>query len=554
MPHPRTRSWIAGAFVVEHRPPSGAAVGGVLILPPLGYEDTSAYRPLRILADALAEAGFHTLRLDWPGLGDSAGSALDEDLPLRRLEAVRAALRALREAGHASVGVVGVRAGGLLAMEAGGFDELVLWGTPASGRALLREERAFHRMASQAFGAPPADAPALPAGAMEAGGFVMGAATGAALEAMVPRADPELRRALVLPREGASAAPELLAALSAHGAAVAEAAHGGLGDLLEDPYRSGLAPAVREAVVGFFSKGTARPVEDRRGASTLTLPGGILERPFVVPGGAGELSGVVCEPAGGARPGAAWTIFYNAGGVRRSGPNRLWTEAARALAAEGVPSLRVDVRDVGDSDGVSAPRTDLEAMYSVDSVADAILAIDAVRQLGAGVVDVVGLCSGAYLAVQAANARPVRGALLINCLAFVWDEDARSNGLASQIGRSLFNARRWRRLLEGRIDARQLARAIVVQARLRGQDLLARAKGAPAASAVDQLLHSVLLRGTHFQLVSSEADPSVDYLERHVPVERRPPLLIVPGVDHTLRPAWSHRRVVQWVLEQSRSR
>lgn len=95
--------------------PRGRPWGG-LILPPLGYEDTSAYRPLRILADALAEAGFLTLRLDWPGLGDSAGSALDEDLPLRRLEAVRAALQALREAGHASVGVVGVRAGGLLAM------------------------------------------------------------------------------------------------------------------------------------------------------------------------------------------------------------------------------------------------------------------------------------------------------------------------------------------------------------------------------------------------------------------------------------------------------
>jgi hypothetical protein len=148
----------------------------------------------------------------------------------------------------------------------------------------------------------------------------------------------------------------------------------------------------------------------------------------------------------------------------------------------------------------------------------------------------------------------VRSALLINCLAFVWDEDARSNGMASQIGRSLFDARRWRRLLTGRIDARQLASAVVVQARVRGRELLARAAGAPPRSAVDQLLASVVLRGTRLQLVSSEADPSVAYLARHVPVERRPPLLILPGVDHTLRPAWSHRRVVQWVLETSRSR
>lgn len=94
---------------------------------------------------------------------------------------------------------------------------------------------------------------------------------------------------------------------------------------------------------------------------------------------------------------------------------------------------------------MSAPRTDLEAMYSVDSVAE-------------------------------------------------------------------FNARRWGRLLSGRIDARQLAAAVVVQSRLRVRALFARAKGAPPPSAVDQLMHSVLLRGTHLQLVSSEADPSVDYL------------------------------------------
>lgn len=538
--------------MVESLPASGSAVGAVLILPPIGYEDTSAYRPLRHLADALAAAGIHAARLDWPGLGDSAGSALDADLPERRIAAVRAALAALRAQGHASVGVVGVRAGGLLAMQAGGFEELVLWGVPASGKALVREEKAFHRMAASAFGTPPADAEALPEGAMEAGGFVMGASTVAALQGMVPVGGPELRRALVIPREGGQAAPELLAALGAHGTTVSEAPLGGIADLLEDPYRSGLSAAVREAVVGFFTRGPARPVADRARDGTLALPCGGTERPLVVVGGAGELSGIVCEPAGGAPKDAAWTIFYNAGGVRRSGPNRLWTEAARALAAEGIPSLRIDVRDVGDSDGVLDPPTDLEAMYSGASVADAVLAIDAVMERGAGAVNVVGLCSGAFLGVQAAALRPVRSALLINCLAFVWDEDARSNGMASQIGRSLFDARRWRRLLTGRIDARQLALAVVVQARVRGRELLARAAGAPPRSAVDQFLASVVLRGTRLQLVSSEADPSVAYLERHVPAERRPPLLILPGVDHTLRPAWSHRRVVQWVLEASR--
>ena len=49
---------------------------------------------------------------------------------------------------------------------------------------------------------------------------------------------------------------------------------------------------------------------------------------------------------------------------------------------------------------------------------------------------------------------------LFNGLAFVWDDDARASSMTSQIGRSLLDARRWRRLLTGRIDARALARSI----------------------------------------------------------------------------------------------
>ena len=41
----------------------------------------------------------------------------------------------------------------------------------------------------------------------------------------------------------------------------------------------------------------------------------------------------------------------NAGGVRHIGPNRMWVEAARRWAAQGIPSARVDFIRVGESDG-----------------------------------------------------------------------------------------------------------------------------------------------------------------------------------------------------------
>jgi alpha-beta hydrolase superfamily lysophospholipase len=118
----------------------------VLLLPPLGYEETASYRPLRVLAEHLAGAGRLVQRLDWPGLGDSALDAGDPARGPDTLAVVGALVGGLRARGFERVVGVGVRAGGLLAAAAGGFDGLALWGVPPTGRRYLREERAFQRL------------------------------------------------------------------------------------------------------------------------------------------------------------------------------------------------------------------------------------------------------------------------------------------------------------------------------------------------------------------------------------------------------------------------
>ncbi len=546
----RSRYYIDGAFIVEHRPARGALrPTGLLLLPPLGYEDTSAYRSLRHLADALARAGHLVLRLDWPGLGDSGASAREAGLVDRWLGAASDAARSLQQRGLPKVGVIGVRAGALLGLGLSGIDSLVAWGLPVSGRHYLRGEKAFHKMAEAVFGETPADRPPLPEGAVEAGGFYFGPQTVADLgrmEAAALAAQARLRRVLLIPREGSAPPVGLVQAFAGADTAVEVAELGGIGPLLENPYQSVLLPEVGAAIHAFFDE-PARPglhLSAPPAAPQLLLPGGCTERPWRAVGGAGELSGILCIPPGGIQEDHAWTLFLNAGGIRRSGPNRLWTEAARALAAEGRPSLRFDMRDVGDSDGAVEPHADLEAMYSEAPVHDARLAHDALQDLGAGSVDVVGLCSGAFLGARLAAERPVRRALLFNGLVFVWDEDARASSMTAHIRASLFNGRRWRRLLTGRISAVALARAIGKKGLVEARSLVARARGEAAVSDVERLLCAVMDSGCDLHLVSSEGDPSIDYLHRQVRADRRPSLTIVPGVDHTLRPLWSHSRVI----------
>ncbi|HJV22610.1 MAG TPA: hypothetical protein VJ570_07930 [Holophagaceae bacterium] len=527
---------------------------GILLLPPMGYEDTCAYRPLRVLADLLAEAGHVVLRLDWPSLGDSALGALDPDLMAVWSDVVRTAARSLRDRGLARVAGLGVRAGALVALASGDLDELILWGLPTGGgRGYVREERAFHRMAAKVFGEKPADAPALPPGAVEAGGFLLSESTVKAFEALDPLVlAPAGRwaRVLLLERDGTMPSPPLVEALRATGARVTVDPAPGLGVLLEDSYQSELRPEAARAIRAWCGAGASEgPVAPPSGAPHLRLEGDVEERPWVLQGARGALTGILSFPAGGALPGAAWTLFLNAGGIRRSGPNRLWTHGARRLAREGRPALRMDVRDVGDSDGVNVPHGNLEEMYSEASVQDVVAAYDWLLAQGAGAVDVVGLCSGSFLGIQLAARRQVRRALLFNGLAYIWNDEARAEGMTGHIGASLLNGRRWRRLLTGRIDARALARAVVTKAWLSLRGIARRALGRGGVDEVAELFAHVARRGTRIQLVSSEGDPSLPYLEGHLPPGDRPPLAVLPGVDHTIRPVWAHAAVVRMMLE-----
>ena len=62
-------------------------------------------------------------------------------------------------------------------------------------------------------------------------------------------------------------------------------------------------------------------------------------------------------------------VFLNAGAVRRMGPNRMWVEAARRWAANGVPTVRVDVEGIGDATGDAAQYVDLGQLLQAGTAA-----------------------------------------------------------------------------------------------------------------------------------------------------------------------------------------
>ena len=118
---------------------------GVLICNPGPQEYMSSHWALRKQALTLAREGFHVLRFDYYGCGDSAGQTREGTLERWRQD-IAAALEELKDlAGVRRVCVVGFRLGAALAAQATiKVKDLVLWEPVVDGRAYLDELRDMH--------------------------------------------------------------------------------------------------------------------------------------------------------------------------------------------------------------------------------------------------------------------------------------------------------------------------------------------------------------------------------------------------------------------------
>jgi pimeloyl-ACP methyl ester carboxylesterase len=121
----------------------GAGNAGVVLCYPLGHEYLRAHRAFRNLAVALAERGFHVLRFDYFGSGDSGGDG-QETTRDRCVTDLAIAIDELKDmSGVSKVSLVGLRAGAtfaaLAAQKRPDVDRLILWDPVVEGGQYLSE-------------------------------------------------------------------------------------------------------------------------------------------------------------------------------------------------------------------------------------------------------------------------------------------------------------------------------------------------------------------------------------------------------------------------------
>ncbi len=255
----------------------------------------------------------------------------------------------------------------------------------------------------------------------------------------------------------------------------------------------------------------------------------------------------IYTPSGlpGKRPGL---VLVNSGVVHRAGPNRLYVNIARRLAAAGYPVLRFDLSAIGDS----SPRSD-SLSFEKSTVSETSAAIAALgAKSGCNAFILCGICSGADISFLAARHNPaVVGAVLINGRGLHGVTDDSGDAIAASIETTLhsctsahylwrsalFNPASWRKLLSGQANPFELLRVISQQVLNRFVDS---AQAPETALELRAALLAVLGRGTALLMVYSAGDPAVDYMRLMLGRERKKIAadpnfaeIHMPGADHT---------------------
>ncbi len=508
----------------------------VVLCEPFGQEATGVYRGFRYWATGLAEAGFPTVRFDYHGIGDSSG-VYDEPARLRGwIASVGDAIAFARaNSGAKHVALIGAGVGAALALaaatERADVDAMILWAALPSGKAYLREGRAFTRLMA------PGGEDTLPNGAEQIGGFVLSGDTVADLSTFDPLAGNAKLDAqvLVIPREESARDASFVERLTVIGATVDREVIGGYSDMLLDAHQALVPHDVIDRSAGWLRERFGKRVTgERRGLRvsgddrSLSLPAAspgidsIVESPVYF-GADSHLFGIVARPKGKARK-QTGIVVVNSGSVARVGPNRLYVLLAREWAALGYTVLRMDLGGIGDSRSPDGGQENHP--YPKFALADIEEGVAALRSCGIErVVIGGGLCSGAHASFHAGlSIQDVDGLIMINPIVFYW-KPTDSLDVASWMNyvesrHYKLSARRWKswaRLLRGEVDVSYIARIGVTRAqeliRAKQASLLRRFRDdshEPEHAARD--LERLAKQGTDVLLIFSTGEPGLDFL------------------------------------------
>ena len=399
-------------FGMFHVPESGFARAGVVVCPPFGRDLLHANYTLRCLGDEMTARGVCTLRFDYDGTGDSAGTGNDPQRVKSWLDSITAAVATMRASGVESVFIVGMGLGATLAAQVVEADEnidgFVLWDPEPSGKAYISRQRALGALSSNV-------STTTTDGSLDLPGMIFDALTAADLRKVdLSNLGKSQTRMLVLVRPDRDVTrlkDRLPGDLVEWGEAVGHAL------LIDDGMEITVPKEALDRVVRWIDTHVTHELQ------LISVPG--WTGPTPIPGPSGRSSmvetpvwvgdtglfGIVTEPSG--QNIGPTVIFLSVSQGHRIGPARSWVDLARRWAETGQRSIRIDFSGLGDSPLRHKEQQQFEwcapeAFDDVEEIARWCSPSDPSN------VILVGLCASGYQAIDSTFYLMPRGVVAIN--------------------------------------------------------------------------------------------------------------------------------------------
>ncbi|WP_037154989.1 alpha/beta fold hydrolase [Rhizobium freirei] len=554
---PVTFADAVGLYMAAATASTGTAV---LFLSPWGFEEMCVRKFWRILAEDLADIGIASLRFDYAGTGDALDVADDgEGLSLWEETALAAAARLKSISGCDRLILISQGLGSAiaarLAERLAGIDGIAFLAPVISGRAHLRELTVWSKMIDESMGLSEAQrrTEGVTVASLRMPETVADAVRKLNLMNLAGIGAPNC---LVLTRPNRPGDADFTRHLETLAANVVEATYEGYDELVSNPTIAVMPAATGRRIVEWTrsiagqSRSAATISSEAANAAPL-VGDGFRETPLRF-GKGQRLFGILCEPEG-KRTGATALLLTTAYD-RNAGWGRMSVAMARALARDGIASLRFDTANVGDSPPL--PGAPEQVLYSSEQHRDVAEALDLLETRKLLPAFAVGRCSGGYLAFQAAvHDIRCRGLVTANPYSFSWDE-SRSVDEALRFaprsletyGRKFLQMETLKRLLGGQIDAksamRNLATVLSRRAARSGRRLLGFLPFlAGARGPVVNGFRTLSKRRVDMSLIYSADDIGLDHFReqfgqdacglKQFPDIR---LTIIPKADHNLTP------------------
>jgi pimeloyl-ACP methyl ester carboxylesterase len=556
-----------------HRVPPGVRMRaeGMIVCNPFGSEVLSAHRSLRHFAEAAAALGVATLRFDYDGTGDSAGTDRDPRRLAAWLRSVHDAIDELRRlTGVERVHLLGLRLGAALAALAAVDREdvagLVAIVPTVSGVQWLREVDAL-QIAMRSGVAP--RGVEVEAGVHESVGFVITPETRASLSGIDLLALPKKPAAELLLISRADLAPNqrLADRMGALGSNVDHRVLAGYTEMMLDAHETIVPAEMIRAVCGWLDARASRLGPDQ----LTTVPASLAGKPVSVAPGVEEtatfldqsrrLFGIVSAPASGVRPTRA-VVILNSGSNHRIGPGRLYVQCARRWAARGYLVMRVDLSGIGDSAPWPGEAENLPyPRWAMRDVEDSVAYLR--DRWGVTSCCAIGLCSGGYHGLRAAvSGVALNRVVLVNPLVYFWKPGMLLSLPVNQVfqstaqyRRSLFQASKWKKLFAGKVDLAEFAHVVT---RRIASDVgglvrdIARIVGRPLADDLGAELEGLSRRNVSVAFVFAAGNPGEELLRvqagsslRKLVRDDRVRVHLIHGPNHTFTPVWSHALLIE---------